>query len=75
MDTKSNFDIADDIQANLLIELDGNNMDVIMKDCEKIYDIMATYKCGDILFADSKRQKDVLWTLRRSVGEAVKFNI
>ena len=45
-----------------------------MKDCEKIYDIMAMYKCGDILFADSKRQKDVLWTLRRSVGEAVKFN-
>ena len=72
--TKSNFDIADDIQANLLIELDGNNMDVIIQDCEKIYDIMAAYKCGDILFADSKRQKDVLWTLRRSVGEAVKFN-
>ena len=72
--TKSNFAIEDNIEANLLIELDGNSMDVIMKDCEKIYDIMESYKCGDILFADSKRQKDVLWALRRSVGEAVKFN-
>ena len=64
--------IADDIHAHLLIEVDGNDMDVLMKEMEGISEIVMRYDCGDILFADDAQQKAELWKLRRRVGEAVK---
>ena len=60
--------------AHLLIELDGNEVDVLMKDAERIFELLDQYECGEILFADSQAQKDRLWKLRRSLGEAVKAN-
>ena len=66
--------IASDIKAHLLVEVDGNNIDLLYKDCEKIADVMQKFNCGEILLADTKRQKDQLWKLRRSIGEAVKSN-
>ncbi|MBF90221.1 MAG: FAD-binding oxidoreductase [Flavobacteriales bacterium] len=66
--------IEDDIQAHLLLEVDGNDMDVLFKDCERIATVMEEYGCSEILFADSASQKDQLWRLRRAVGEAVKSN-
>jgi glycolate oxidase len=64
--------IEEDIQAHLLIEVDGNDMDVLMKDMEGISAIVSDYDCSDILFADDAQQKAELWKLRRRVGEAVK---
>jgi glycolate oxidase len=64
--------IAPDVQAHLLIEVDGNDMDVLMKDMEGISEIVMQFDCGDILFADDAQQKAELWKLRRRVGEAVK---
>lgn len=64
--------IGDDIKAHLLIEVDGNDMDVLMKDIEGIAAIAMQFDCGDILFADDAQQKAELWKLRRRVGEAVK---
>lgn len=64
--------IEDDIQAHLLIEVDGNDMDVLMKDVEGISEIVMQYESGEILFADDAQQKAELWKLRRRVGEAVK---
>src|SRR4051812_15090446 len=64
--------IEADIQAHLLIEVDGNDMDLLMKDIEGISEIALQYDCGDILFADDAQQKAELWKLRRRVGEAVK---
>ncbi|MGI8600766.1 MAG: FAD-binding oxidoreductase [Chitinophagaceae bacterium] len=64
--------IEDDIQAHLLIEVDGNDVDVLMKEMEGITEIVMNYDCGDILFADDAQQKAELWKLRRRVGEAVK---
>lgn len=64
--------IANDIHAHLLIEVDGNDMDVLMKEMEGISEIVMRYDCGDILFADDAQQKAELWKLRRRVGEAVK---
>jgi glycolate oxidase len=64
--------IEEDIQAHLLIEVDGNDLDVLMKDMEGISAIAMQFDCGDILFADDARQKAELWKLRRRVGEAVK---
>ncbi|MEC9209328.1 MAG: FAD-linked oxidase C-terminal domain-containing protein [Bacteroidota bacterium] len=66
--------ITDDVKAHLLVEVDGNDMDLLYKDCEKIADVMAEFGCGEILLADSKSQKEQLWKLRRTVGEAVKAN-
>ena len=64
--------MTDDVQAHLLIEVDGNDMDVMMKDMEGISEVVMNYDCGEILFADDAQQKAELWKLRRRVGEAVK---
>src|SRR5206468_10553173 len=60
------------VQAHLLVEVDGNDPDVLMKDMEGITDIVSQFDCGEILFADDAQQKFELWKLRRRVGEAVK---
>jgi glycolate oxidase len=64
--------MTDDTQAHLLIEVDGNDMDVLMKEIEGISEVGMNFDCGDILFADDAQQKAELWKLRRRVGEAVK---
>jgi glycolate oxidase len=64
--------IEDDVQAHLLIEVDGNNTDVLMQDMEGIAAIAGEFDCGEILFADNEQQKAELWKMRRRVGEAVK---
>lgn len=66
--------LEDDIQAHLLIEVDGNDMDVLMKDMEAISELISKYNIADILFADSASQKNELWRLRRGINEAVKNN-
>lgn len=66
--------LEDDIQAHLLIEVDGNDMDVLMKDMEAISELMSKYNITDILFAESAAQKNELWRLRRGINEAVKNN-
>ncbi len=68
------LEIPDDIQAHLLIELDGNDMEVMMKEAEDIFELLQKFDCGEILMADSKAQKDKLWFLRRCLSEAVKRN-
>ncbi len=64
--------IPDDVTANLLIELDGNDMDSIQKEAEKLYDVLSEFESGEILFADSDAQKNDLWRMRRNVANAVK---
>ena len=68
----SSVKIEDEVQAHLLIEVDGNNMDVLMQDMEGIATVVQQFNCGDILFADDEQQKTALWKMRRRVGEAVK---
>jgi glycolate oxidase len=64
--------IPDDIEAHLLIEVDGTEESLLMADCEKIMEVVEDFEVGEVLFADSQAQKDKLWNLRRKVGEAVK---
>ena len=66
--------IHDDVKAHLLVEVDGNDMELLYKDCKKITEVMEGFECGEILLADSERQKEQLWKLRRFIGEAVKAN-
>jgi glycolate oxidase len=62
------------VQAHLLVEVDGNDMDVLYRDCEKISEVMQHHQCDEILFAESAEQKETLWKMRRRVAEAVKSN-
>lgn len=64
--------IKDEIKAHLIIEVDGNDKDVLFKECEKISEIMYRFECDEILFADTAQQKAELWKMRRAAGEAVK---
>lgn len=66
------FTVPDNVQAHLLIEVDGNNLDILYNDCEIITEILQKYDCDEILFADDNAQKERLWKIRRVVGEAVK---
>jgi len=64
--------LKEGIQAHLIIEVDGNDKDVLFRDCEKISEVLYQYDCDEILFADAAQQKADLWRARRSAGEAVK---
>jgi len=66
--------LPDDIAAHLLIEVDGNHLDALYQEVEAISQIVQQYDIDEILFAESYEQKQMLWTLRRKVGEAVKSN-
>jgi len=66
--------LKDDIQAHLLIEVDGNDMEVLYQQADKINEVLQNYDSDDILFADTTEQKDALWRMRRRVAEAVKSN-
>lgn len=66
--------IEPDVRAHLLIEVDGNHLDALMIDCEKISEVVQQYEAGEVLFADDEAQKAQLWKLRRKVAEAVKSN-
>jgi glycolate oxidase len=68
------IDVPDTVQAHLLIEVDGNDMDVLYKDAERISEVMMRFEAGEILFADAAAQKEMLWKMRRKVAEAVKSN-
>ena len=68
----SGMTIPDDINAHLLIEVDGNNPEQLMLDMEGIAAIVSRYDIDEPLLAESNEQKQMLWTLRRKVGEAVK---
>ena len=68
------FEIKDGIEAFLLIEVDGNNMDVIFSEAEKINEVLETFDCKEVLFADTSAQKDELWRIRRTLPVSVKSN-
>jgi glycolate oxidase len=68
------FDLKDGIEAFLLIEVDGNNQDVIFSDCEKINQVLENFDCKEVLFADTSAQKEELWRMRRTMALSVKSN-
>jgi len=71
---KAPIEIKENHHAHLLIELDGNNMEVLMNDAERIGEILQQFDCDEILFAESEQQKQNLWMMRRKVAESVKAN-
>ncbi|MEZ4936973.1 MAG: FAD-binding oxidoreductase [Crocinitomicaceae bacterium] len=68
----STISVPEDIEAHLLIEVDGNNKDVLFGEIEKIMGVLDQFDTDEVLFAEDQSQKDKLWSIRRKVGEAVK---
>ncbi|HNJ28154.1 MAG TPA: FAD-linked oxidase C-terminal domain-containing protein [Ferruginibacter sp.] len=66
--------VTDEMEAHLIIEVDGNHMDTLMSEMEAIAELLTRYDCGDVFFADDAQQKAELWKLRRRVAEAVKID-
>jgi glycolate oxidase len=64
--------ITDDVEAHLIIEVDGNHPDTLMQEAEAISELLMQNGSGEIYFAEDKAQKEGLWKLRRLVAEAVK---
>lgn len=69
-----NVQVQPEIQAHLLIEVDGNYPEILMAEAEKIMTVVERFQIDDILFADTEDEKNALWKMRRSVAEAVKAN-
>ena len=69
-----NVNVNDNVQAHLLIEVDGNYPEILMLEAEKIMTVVEQFEIDEVLFADTEDQKNALWKLRRSVAEAVKSN-
>ncbi|OYU82039.1 MAG: FAD-binding oxidoreductase [Flavobacterium sp. BFFFF1] len=66
--------VEDNVQAHLLIEVDGNHPDILFAEAEKIMGVVEKFQIDEVLFADSEDQKNALWKMRRSIAEAVKSN-
>jgi glycolate oxidase len=61
-------------EAFLLIEVDGNDMDNLLTDCEKINEVLESNNTTEVQFADSSDQKERIWQIRRIIGEMVKLH-
>lgn len=68
------FDLKDNVKAFLMIELDGDDLDTIFKDVEKVNEVLESHGCTEVLFADTAAQKEDLWRMRRVMAESVKSN-
>ncbi len=66
--------VPEDIEAHLLIELDGFDADQLVKEAETVFSVLEKFDIGEVLFGDSDKQKEELWMLRRKAPYAVKSN-
>ena len=60
------------IEAFVLIELDGNSPEILMQECEQVYETLEKFGAGETELAETAEQQEKLWKLRRIMGEAVK---
>lgn len=68
------FDLKDEVNAFLMIEFDGDDLDALFKDCEKVNMVLEEFGCTEVLFADTAQQKEDIWRMRRTMAESVKSN-
>jgi glycolate oxidase len=67
-----NFTRKENIEAYLLIEVDGNELEQLYKDCESITEVLYNFEVDEVLFADSSSQKEEWWRMRRNMAHSVK---
>ncbi|POY37474.1 FAD-binding oxidoreductase [Solitalea longa] len=68
------FELKDNVEAYLLVEVDGNNLETLRADCEKIGEVLYKHGCSDILLGESASEKEELWKIRRKMPLSVKAN-
>lgn len=61
----------ENMDAYLICELDGNDEEVLMRDAERVTEVVEKFNCGEVLFAESAAQKSELWKVRRNISPAV----
>ena len=66
------FDLKDGVEAFLMIEVDGSNMDTLFAEAEIINQVLESNGCSEVLLADSSSQKEELWRMRRTKAVTVK---
>lgn len=59
-------------EAQLLIEVDGNNEDALNEEIESIAEVLDENGAIDVIMAEDDNKMNELWALRRCIGEAVK---
>ena len=72
----SGIKVPPEIEAHLLIELDGNDLERLYQEAEHVYTVLEAqgYKTGEVLLGESADQKEALWMLRRKAPYAVRHN-
>ena len=68
------FNLKEDAEAFLLIEVDGDTPDELYAECEKINSVLEGNGCSEVLFADTAAQKEDLWRIRRVMPLSIKSN-
>lgn len=68
------FDLKEEAHAFLMIEVDGNDMELLLTECDQINEVLEENFCSEVLFADTAAQKDAIWRLRRTMPLSVKSN-
>lgn len=68
------FDLLPEAHAFLLIEIDGDDADKLIPQCEDINALLESMGSLDVLLANTANQKEVLWNIRRRMGVSVKSN-
>ena len=65
--------LPEGMNAFLLVELDGNDEEVLMRDAERVMTVVEKFEAGEVLFADSAAQKEELWKIRKNISPAVNW--
>jgi glycolate oxidase len=61
----------ENMDAYLLCELDGNDDEVLMRDAERVMQVVESFQAGEVLFAETSAQKEELWKIRKNISPAV----
>lgn len=69
--SKVTTSFPENMDAYLLCELDGNDEEVLMKDAERVMNVVENFEAGEILFAETNAQKEELWKIRKNISPAV----
>ena len=70
--TKTPFPLRDDAESWLLLELDGNDPELLMQEAEQLFPLLEQEGALEVLLADTEALKEQWWKVRRSIGEVVK---
>ncbi|MCS6822711.1 MAG: FAD-binding protein [Cytophagaceae bacterium] len=66
------MNLSPDVEAQLLVEVEGNSFEELTKQTERIYECIQAYDIEEPLFAESEQHKEKLWRIRRNIAHAAK---